>query len=162
NSYQSAPLTVAPEMVALFHLDANLADATGQHGSLALTGNATLDDSNLGWPAVRQGAALQALDLGDTAIFSIPRAELRPTADTAAVVLEVMVYVASYDAYNRDSVPIISLYDTWNAFLEFGEDKYAGPFVRGGTQMEVMGTTLTSVLAPKIWHHLALEINQQA
>ena len=160
NSCQPAPLTPAPEMVALFHLDGDLSDATRKCGSLALSGNARLDSSNLGWMANHQGAGLQFDDLGDKAVLQIPVDKLLSGTGTTAIIVEAMVYVDGFVGYNRDLASIVALYSAWDSFLAFGEDKYAGPYVRGGTRMEVLGPKLTSALKAKEWHHLAIEINR--
>jgi hypothetical protein len=160
NADESTPLAPTSDMVALYHLDSDLSDALGKHSALALAGNAALDSSNLGWMANRQGAALHFNDLGDTAIVQLSGPDMTLGSDTTAIILEAMVYVDAFVAYNRDVAPIVSLNESWNALLEFGEDKYAGPYVRGGTQMDVMASTLTNALTPQQWHHLAMEINQ--
>jgi hypothetical protein len=160
NNFESSPLAVAPDMVALFHLDQDLADATGRQGQLTLSGNARIDTSNLGWMRLRQGASLYFGDIGDKAALQIPSAALRGGEETTAVILEAMIYVDSYLGYNRSSAPILMLHDTWNAYLELGEDKYAGPYIRGGKQMEINASTIRSVLPAKQWHHLAMEINK--
>ncbi|MHC1764173.1 MAG: glycoside hydrolase family 9 protein [Verrucomicrobiia bacterium] len=160
NPFQSASLFLSPDCVALFHLDGDLADATGRHGSLTLGGNARLDDSNLGWMADRRGAGLQFDDLGDKAVIQLPSSELRAESGTTAIILEAMVYVDAFVGFNRDSASILCLRNAWDSFLAFGEDKYAGPYVRGGTAFELLGANLTRVLTAKEWHHLALEVNQ--
>lgn len=159
NAFQSAPLSVTPDILALYHLDAVPSDSARRAENLALTGNAEFDTSNLGWMAKRQGAALHVRDLGDRATALVPNI-LATDGRTSGVILEAMIYIESFVAYNRDLVKILSLYDTWNAFLELGEDKYAGPYIRGGTQLELIGAPLTQVLTPKQWHHLSLEINR--
>ncbi|MEW6160339.1 MAG: glycoside hydrolase family 9 protein, partial [Verrucomicrobiota bacterium] len=52
NSYQSAPLEVRPETVALFHFD-DLTDASGRQANLTIYGAAALDTANVGWMASR-------------------------------------------------------------------------------------------------------------
>lgn len=162
NSYQSTPLTSSADMVALFHLDSDGADAKGQQGSVTLQGNAAYDSSNLGWMSNRRGAALHFSDLGDRATIEIPASELRSSSEKTAIVLEAMIYVDSFVAYNRQSATILSLYESWDAFLQLGEDTYAGPYVRGGTKMEWKGAGLAEVLTPKVWHHLGIELNQSS
>ena len=49
NSYESAPLPLTPDMVALFEGEPGEWDATGKQGPLGFEGNAGLDGSNLGW-----------------------------------------------------------------------------------------------------------------
>jgi hypothetical protein len=160
NPFQSAPLPQSVDLVALFHLDGDLANATGDHGALRLAGNARLDDSNLGWMADRQGTGLQFDDLGDKATIQLSSKELGSGSGTTAIILEAMVYIDAFVGYNRDSASILSLRNGWDSFLTFGEDKYAGAFLRGGTALDLLGAKLTDALTVKEWHHLALEVNQ--
>jgi hypothetical protein len=160
NNFESSPLAVTPDMVALYHLDSDLRDATGRQGELTLSGNARLDTSNLGWMRAREGAALFFGDIGDKATVQIPSSALRGGDETTAIIVEAMIYVDAFVGYNRASTPILLLHDTWNAYLELGEDRYAGPYIRGGKQMEIKASTVNSVLPPKQWHHLAMEINK--
>jgi hypothetical protein len=160
NSDESAPLAVNSNMVALYHLDQALLDATGQNGSLALSGNARFDSSNLGWMGVRSGANLRFDDLGDTATAQLASLTSKSGTGPTAFVLDAMVYVDQFKAYNRANASIVTLNQNWNAYLSLGEDIYAGPFVRGGTQMEIIGSALTSVLTTKQWHHLTITISQ--
>lgn len=160
NSFQSAPLGVASDMSALYHVDGNTADATGRRPALSLSGNARLDQSNLGWMANRTGGALRFLDLGDEATVQIPVSSLGINAQTTAVVLEAMIYVNEFKAYNREVATILSLEETWNAYIELMEDKYAGPFVKGGTTLSFTKPELTAALTAKTWHHLSLAITK--
>lgn len=160
NGFQSAPLPQSQDMVALFHLDGDLADATGDHGNLTLAGKARLDDSNLGWMADRQGAGLRFDDLGDRAAIQLGSKELDSGSGTTAIILEAMVYIDAFVGYNRDTASIVSLRNGWDSFLTFGEDKYAGPFLRGGTALDLLGAKLTGALTVNQWHHIALEVNQ--
>jgi hypothetical protein len=160
NSFQSAPLQVGSDMVALYHLDANTADATGRRPALSLRGNARIDNSNLGWMANRTGGALRFLDLGDQATVQIPTASLGITSQTIAVVLEAMIYVNEFKAFDRDVATILSLEETWNAYLQLIEDKYGGPFIKGGTTLSYTKPELTAALKAKTWHHLSISITR--
>lgn len=161
NSYQSAPLTVGTDMIALYHADANTADATEKRGALTLRGNARLDSSNLGWMANRSGAALRFLDLGDEATVNIPMTGLGIDTATTAIVLEAMIYVNEFKAYDRDVARILSLQENdWNAYVELIEDKYGGPFVKGGSTLSFTKPELTSALTAKTWHHLNLAVTR--
>ena len=161
NSYQSAPLAVAPDMVALYHVDSNTADATAKRAALALKGNARLDSSNLGWMANHSGNALRFLDLGDQATVRIPVAGAGIGATTTAIVLEAMIYVNEFKAYDRDVARILSLQENdWSAYIELIEDKYGGPFVKGGQTLSFTKPELTAALTAKTWHHLSLAITR--
>jgi hypothetical protein len=72
NADESSPLSVNSQIVALYHLDGDLADASGNQAPLSLAGSAALDGTNLGWMANRSGMALHFNDLGDGASVTIP------------------------------------------------------------------------------------------
>jgi hypothetical protein len=160
NAYQSAPLAVAPDMAALFHADNSLADSSGQRPGLTLAGNARIDQANLGWMTARQGGALRFLDLGDKATVTIPTSALSNGSDTTAITVEAMVYVNEFKAYNRDRARIVSLTESWNSYMELIEDKYFGPFIKGGTGWSFSSPALTDALTSKEWHHVAISISK--
>lgn len=159
NAYQSVPVSPVAETAAVYHLDADLTDATRKQSALPLSGNARLDANNLGWMAQRSGTALRVLDLGDKATVQIPVSTLK-NAQTTSIRLEAMIYVNGFKAYNRDTVHLISLRANSSAYLELMEDKYRGPFIRGGTTFSFSGPGLTSTLTPKTWHHLSIDVNK--
>lgn len=160
NSHQAAPLSVGPDMVALYHLDSNTADSTLRRPSLALKGNARLDSSNLGWMAARNGKALRFLDLGDQATMQIPASSLGVTAQTTAIVLEGMIYVNEFKGWDRDVATIFSLSEAWNANIELKEDKYEGAFVKGGSWWSFKAPELRKSFQTKTWHHLRMAITR--
>ena len=160
NSVQSAPLEVTPELVALYHLDAGGADATGKNSPLTLHGNARFDSLNLSWMSARSGAALRVQDLGDKAVVSIPAA-LLSSADAQEITVEAMVYVNSYKAWNRATARLVSLYSSWNANIEWFDDKYSGQHIRGGSQFDLHGASLNSAMPLQRWHHLSITLDRQ-
>jgi hypothetical protein len=159
NSFQSSPLQPTGDMAALYHLDANLADATGRQPALALSGQAKLDPSNLGWLAARSGAALRFDDLGDQAVVSIPNSALFAT-DTQSISVEAMIYINQFKAYNRSNALLLSLRKGWNASLELIEDLYNGPAFRGATQLNLSGQSVRNALPLNQWHHLRIIIDK--
>jgi hypothetical protein len=160
NDYQPNALPVSTDMVALYHLDSDLSDATGKQAALTLSGNAALDASNLGWMANRTGQALHVSDVGDKAVIAtIPNSQLYAT-NTDAIVLEAMVYINELKGYNRANSPLISLVRNWNSYIELYEDMYAGLKFRGGTQFSAGGTTVANALTRNVWHHLRIAIDK--
>lgn len=160
NNYQSAPLSVSSDMVALYHLDSNFADATGKQNALTLAGNAALDFSNLGWMANRTGENLHVQDVGDKAIVAtIPNSQLYST-DTDAIVIEAMICINALNGYDRANSPLFSLVRNWNSSIELFEDMYAGIKFRGGTQFDVGGSTVANALTKNVWHHLRIAIDR--
>lgn len=160
NSYQSSPLPVTSDMVALYHLDNDLSDATGKQGALALSAGAALDASNLGWMGTRSGTALHSLNIGDKAVIAtIPNSQLYST-NTDAIVLEAMIYINAFKGPNIANSPLVSLVRNWNSSLELYEDMYNGVKVRGGTQFEDYSATVKNALTKNVWHHLSLSIDK--
>ncbi|HVK59162.1 MAG TPA: glycoside hydrolase family 9 protein, partial [Candidatus Kapabacteria bacterium] len=160
NSFQPSPLNVAPDMIALYHFDDSTADATRRRPNMSFKGNARLDNSNLGWMAQRTGNSLRFLDLGDEATMQIPVSALGVNAQTTAIVLEAMVYVNEFKAFDRGVATLLSLEETWNASLGFFEDKYEGPFIKGGSAYAFKAPELMKSFTTKAWHHLRLSINR--
>lgn len=161
NRYQSAPLSPSADTVALYHADTDLSDATGKQPALALAGNARIDASNLAWMAQPGGGALRFLDLRDTATAQIPTSALSNGSGTSEIVLEAMVYINEFKAYDRDVATILSLVEAYNdSFLELREDKYQGPFIRGGNAFSFSGASLSAALSTKEWHHLSISISR--
>lgn len=159
NNYQSAPLALTSDMVALYHLDSDLTDATGKQAALVLYG-AGLDADNLGWMANRSGNALHSLNVGEKAmVATIPNAQLF-SPDTTAVVVEAMVYISALKGSASANSPLISLVKNWNSSLELYEDKYAGIKFRGGTQWDQSGVNVANAISKDVWHHLRMVIDQ--
>ena len=159
NSYQSSPLAVTPELVALYHLDNDATDATTKNAPLTFQGNAHLDALNLSWMSERSGAALRVYDLGDKATVSIP-SSLLYNSNTSEITIEALVYVNSYQAWNRGTAHLFSLARAWNASLDWIDDKYSGQHIRGGTQFDLLGTTLSSAMPTRRWHHLSITVDR--
>lgn len=160
NAHQSSPLAADAGTVALYHLDADAADASGRAPALSFEGGARLDDANLGWMAQRGGRALRVQDLGDAAVARIPTSLLRIGSGTSSISLEAMIYVNEFKAYNRDVSTMLSLAETWNASLELIEDRYVGPMLKGGNDFAQFGPELKALLSTKTWHHLRIGIDR--
>lgn len=158
NPSKSAPSPVSADTLALYRLDDSAADAAGRSPALALAGQARFDTLNLGWMAARTGGALRFDDLGDKATVTIPASLLYSNGLTTEIALEAMIYVHSYKAWNRGRANLLTLTKGWNASLEFIEDLYAGPMIRGGSQFGVSSALLKAELPAQQWHHLSLSI----
>ncbi len=159
NLDESGPLGVSADHAALYHLDVDASDSTGKQQPIALQGNTHLDSHNLAWMRQRAGAALRFLDLGDTASVTIPVSTLTDGSGTTAIVLDAMIYVNEFKAFDRDVATILSLNETWNSYMEFGEDKYGGPYIKAGAAVQIMDANLKKLMTTKVWHHMSLEIN---
>lgn len=159
NSYRSSALSLSADMVALYHLDSDLTDTAQLQQPLRLKGNAVLDRSNQGWMARHIGAALRFYDLGDSASVQVPVSSFAARTATS-VVIEAMIYVNQFKAYNRSVARIFSLNETWNAYMELIEDTYQGLFAKGGTSFSFGGAPLQQALTLKEWHHICLSLTR--
>lgn len=159
NSFQSAALPLSADMVALYHLDGDLSDAALKQPPLTLKGNASLDRSNQGWINPHAGGAIRFYDLGDSASAPIYISGLNSSA-TAAIELEAMIYVNEFRGYNRGVARILSLNETWNAYVELSEDTYQGVFAKGGTSFSLGGSSLKQKLTVNEWHHIRISITR--
>ena len=158
NPHQSAPVTPTSDVIALYHADGSLADASGKNAALTLGGNARMNDVNLGWMAARSGQALRFDDLGDKATVTIPAALLYSSA-TTEISVEAMVFVEAHKAWNRGTAKLLSLERSWNASLKWFEDMYSGAHVSGGTAFDCTGSALASAMPVGKWHHLQISLS---
>jgi hypothetical protein len=156
NTVLSSARTATPDVVALYHLDGTLDSAVATGSRLKLSGSTSFDQGNLSWMKVRQGAALRFKDLGDTAIGTI---QLNSGGKLEEIRLEAMVYLNGYKAYNRGNAKILSLSEEYNSSLEWIEDKYAGPIIRGGSVFALNKQELAQPLSPGKWHFLSITLN---
>ena len=160
NSYQAEPLAVTSDIVGLYHGDEDSSSAAGTPPNLAFTGKARIDQSNNGWMNKPAGGAFRFFDLGDQAQVQFPSSAIRAGSDTTTIALEAMVYINTLKAYNRGVATILSLNQSWDAYLELKEDKYSGLMVQGGQGFAVSGATLQEALTPQAWHHLSISLSQ--
>jgi hypothetical protein len=154
NSYQSAQVAVSSDMAALYHLNSDWSDATAKQGNAVPTNNAALDGSNLGWMQTRTGTALHTLDLGDQAVAKISNNSLY-ASDTQSISVEAMIYINAFKAYNRGNAQILSLYQNWNASLQFNENIYYGPRLQCSTAVDVPVT-----ITKQVWHHVKITLDK--
>ena len=107
----------------------------------------------------RAGAVLRLQDLGDKATSTI---DLRNVpGGISELTLQAMIYINSFKAFNKGSARILSLAEDWNSTIEFIENLYEGPMVKGGTQFSVEKAELTNALPLTNWHHLAISLDRE-
>jgi uncharacterized protein (TIGR02597 family) len=159
NAFQPLPVSGGPEVAALYHFDSKLSDATGRNGDLALLGNATFNDDNLGWMRDRGGSALRIYDLGDMARVTVPASLLYTNGIPSEITLEAMIYVHAFKGWNREHANIVTLVRNWNASLEFMEDIYSGVHFRGGSQFDVFGVAVHVAFPIQQWQHISITID---
>jgi hypothetical protein len=160
NAFFSSELGVTPAVAALFHLNNSLTDEIGHAPPLSLGGKAAFDSSNLSWSSKREGAALRFKDLGDKATTTIDLRNI--SGGISEVTLQAMIYINSFKAFNKGNARILSLAEDWNSTIEFIENMYEGPMVKGGTQFSVDKKALTNALSLTNWHHLAISLNKES
>ncbi|GEM_PF-621042 len=160
NGYESGEVTAGPFTAGLYHLNGDLKDATAKEPALGLQGNAALDANNLGWMTSRTGTALRVNDLGDKAAVFLSGSKVLGKTAPSSVTVEAMVYINAFKAYNRQTVSLLSISQSWNAYLRLMEDPYSGPHIQGGTQWDISGPTATSLLPMKKWFHLSLSLDK--
>lgn len=156
NASLSEPLSAGPGTAALYHLDGNASDAAGRNPPLQLEGQTEFARNNLAWMQNRRGAALRFRGLDDYAAVKISL----PEGPKTSISIEAMIFINAFKGYNEGTAKILSLAEDWNAFLEFIENIYEGPMLRGGTKFSVPASQLTNHLTPRRWHHLVLTVDQ--
>lgn len=148
-------LQPSPGAAALYHLDGGLRDDAAMQPALALTGRASLDTGNLGWMRERKGSSLRFHDLGDRATAEI---KLPMQADKK-LVLQAMIYLNGFKAYNRTNATILALTEDWNSSIGLIENLYEGPMIKGGTKFSVGKQEVSAALIPGAWHLVQLSVS---
>jgi hypothetical protein len=159
NAVLSTELASGAEVVALFHLNDSLQDEKGRAPALQLAGKAASDSSNLSWMARRGGAALRFKDLGDKATTSVDLRNL--PGGISELTLQAMLYINSFKGFNKGNAKILSLSEDWNSSVEFIENLYEGPMVKGGTQFSIDKNALTNALSLTNWHHISISLDRE-
>jgi len=160
NSFQSAPLSVTPDVLALYHGD-SLLDSTGENGPLTLGGNAALDTANLGWMASPSGQAIRFTDLGDKARVTFPN-PFALSGESDKISVESMVYITGYRAFLRGNPILLNLSrNDWNARIQLMENMYQGPSLRGGSSWEISGPTISRAIPTNEWFHFSLTLDKE-
>ncbi len=156
NPFQSEPLSVTSDMAALYHLDSDFTDTTGQQTSLTNAAAASLDTLNRGWMREPEGTSLHSTGAGDTATTLIRNNSLK-TTNTTKIVVEAMIYVHARPTIA--TAPFLSLVGNWNASLELVNNRYIGFVFRGGTNLNFSTATVQEAFTLNQWHHVHMEIN---
>jgi len=158
-NYVTSGAAADSRTVAIYHMDGTLADATGKSPPLATSGNARLDTSNVSWLASPPSgaAALRVFDIGDAASVTLTNVQFFQSGQTQAVSIEAMVYVNQYEAYGRNSEPIVELSKQWNAQLIFNQDKWGtSPEYIGGNDTVSSAANLAPYLMTNCWQKVGL------
>jgi len=156
-NYVAAPAPVDSSVVALYHFDDSLAEASGRFPSATLAGLTSLNSSNLLWMASPSGSALRFTDVGDSATISLTNVALYQPGQTGSIGVEAMVFVKQFKAYSRQSASIINLVKRWDTQLFLSQDMWAtSPQVIGGAQTILSAATLAPYLQTNCWQKISL------
>lgn len=160
NAFESTPVTINSNTVAIYHLDSSLNDATTRQAPLTLSGDAALDVSNIGWMTTQGGGSLRVLDIGDQATVTFPGPSMI-SATTEFISVEAMIYINEFKGYNRGNAKILSLEQAWNSYFTFGENMYDGLYLRGaGSWSFLNDAALRSAFTPHAWHHFSIGLDK--
>lgn len=139
-----------PEMVALYPLAGNFADATGRRPNLVPAGGANLDP-----------VALRVNGLGDRVTVSIPSSALYTPGKTRAIAVEARFFITGYKAYTVGSATLLSLVKSWDNQMLVQQDKWKHyPDVKANGQLALDGSMLTNALTLRQWHLLSLTLDE--
>jgi hypothetical protein len=103
--------------IALWHLNGDGVDASGNENVLVLNGNAGYAEASPVGP-VRQ--CLQVHDVGDYASASIPAAAILP-GDGSGFTIEARIFVNAWKGYGVANSDLISAYQDYNAFFRYDQ-----------------------------------------
>ena len=147
-------LVADADTVALYHFDGDYQDSSGNGLHLTAGGNVALAGDNLGWMANPGGAVARFGSIGDQLTVAIPDALVLP--GDAPLSIDARIYVRSYLGFGVGSVPIITLEQSWDSYLNFNEDIWGGAGVSASGVSVVSGQQWQSATAPGQWQRLQI------
>jgi PKD repeat protein len=115
--------------LALWHLNANLDDVTGNGYTFGLQGGAQLSAENVMWMDNPSGESLKFSGYTDKAMVSIPRSALWNAADDV-LDFEAKMYIEAYDAWSYENVYVMGLYQRYDHNYLFYDGKWEDPHIR--------------------------------
>lgn len=145
--------------LALFPMDGDFNDVSGNGHHLTSTGNVTLESDNLSWMGNASGSAARFSGLGDTLTVALPDAAILPAGGQPGSV-EAWIYPRAYAGFSFANAPIISLTQEWDASLGINDRKWGsnpyGPEGVAGTLVFVDADTWDQLASPNAWHRVIL------
>ena len=160
-NYITSPQTVTTNIVALYHLDGNLADASGRFANLALGVSAVADNGNLAWMNTPSGSALRVFDLGDNATVTLNNVNLFTASVTDSLGVEVYVFVNSFMAYSHKPATIFKLSKRWDAQMIYNQDTWQQtPEVWGGVAKVIDVPALAPYLQTNCWQKIGVFLDE--
>ncbi|MGI9241501.1 MAG: Ig-like domain-containing protein, partial [Verrucomicrobiales bacterium] len=140
--------------VALYHFNGDFGDSSGNGLTLAPAGNVSLATDNLAWMTNPGGAAARFGALGDQLVVSIPDSLVLPS--DGALSIDARIFVRGYLGFGVGSVPILSLEQSWDTYLNFNEDIWSGPGVSGNGVSVVNREQWEAATIPGQWQRLQI------
>ncbi len=139
--------------VAMYHFDEDFNDSSSNGFDLAVSGTVLLTNDNLGWMYAPTGRVARFSDVGDTLSVTLPDEAIMP--GNAAFSIEAMLYPRAYKAHGVANVPILELYQNWDAAIGVTEGKWASPACPSVRQLLSAAAWQTNVTLGA-WHALRI------
>ena len=153
---------VTPDVIALYHLNGNYNDESGNGFDLTKLGGAQFISDNLGWMNNPAGQAVRFTNPGDALEVDIPAFTVI-SQEGDPLTIEARIFVRGFVGWSNGNFPIILLKQEWDS--HFGlEDRMWGSNPRG-PNLVANGTTLLSaqqtvdLLSPGAWHLLQISFD---
>ena len=116
-------LSPDPTTIALYHFNGDYSDASPNGLDLTASGSVALSTANLGWMQNPAGRLARFSSIGDTLTVAIPDERVLPSSG-APITIEARIFVRNYLGYSIDNLPIIGLYQDWDAHLQLEDSKW--------------------------------------
>ena len=145
--------------IALYPMDGNADDVSGNGFHLTTAGSVSFANDNLGWMANASGSVARFGGPGDTLTVSLPDSVMLPSGGKPSSI-EAWIYPRAYAGFSFDNSPIISLTQEWDASLslndrKWGSDPY-GPEIVAGSLIFVDAQTWAALAPSNAWHRVTL------
>ena len=143
--------------LALYHFNGDGSDATGGP-SLSFSGN-TGFIANPTWMSAPSGQAVSLTGAGDLASVLLPDALLMPGPSLTPLTVEAWICPTAYLPPGSPNARMVSLYQSWDAFLLLQDLSWSGPEVKASGTVVVDGTTWLASVALDQWQLLRLTLD---
>ena len=143
--------------LALYHFNGDGSDATGGP-SLSFSGN-TGFIADPTWMNAPSGQAVSLTGAGDLASVLLPDALLMPGPSLTPLTVEAWICPTAYLPTGSPNARMVSLYQSWDAFVLLQDLSWSGPEVRASGTVVVDGTTWLTSVALDQWQLLRLTLD---
>jgi Glycosyl hydrolase family 9/Cellulase N-terminal ig-like domain/Concanavalin A-like lectin/glucanases superfamily len=149
--------------IALYHLDNNSLDYSGNGNHMIGNGTATLAPNNVGWMGNPSGGVARFTGLAQTFTATIPDSLIMPTGTSLSpITIEAWIYPRAYKAYTAYNCPLVSLSQHFDSSLELEDGKWNTPPVphirAGATTITTPASWLTNSVIGT-WQHLRMTLD---